>query len=182
MGEKYSTMKMKETKSNPEVSEMILKNGVTGFYSDEPVSRENEVDGKEFKAICYSLERNMHAKLIEFNEPGITPNFYHAKFDYQRKEVHVLLNNAYPFVAFASKVEYFAISFIDLPAFADCLTKKNPHYRVLKTEELEESVSIDTRTHAIRNENNLNKQELEQLFYWRNSVNTVGNVIYNYWD
>ncbi|MEH7180105.1 hypothetical protein [Neobacillus vireti] len=94
--------------------------------------------------------------------------------------MYILLNAAYPFFAFASKVEYMTIEFMDHQELANEIIALNKDYRVLTTSELHEPIQPDGRKYLLRNENTLNKDEIQNILYWK--PQTVGEVIYNYWD
>lgn len=90
-----------------------------------------------------------------------------------------MLNSSYPFVAFASSVQYFDIEFVDhsLSSVVDALSNE---FRVLSANSLNQRLVLDERTHNVLNKNYLNKAELNQIFHWK--PKTVGDVIFNFWD
>ncbi|MCE4093293.1 hypothetical protein [Priestia megaterium] len=79
----------------------------------------------------------------------------------------------------ASTVEFQHINFIDDPALSKDFM---PLYKVLSKEELNEPLDIRNSKGkvSLENKNNLNSSELEQIFYWK--PNTVGEVMFNFWD
>lgn len=97
----------------------------------------------------------------------------------ENRRTFILLNSSYPFVAFASSVQYFDIAFADdsLSSVIDALSSG---FKVLTVSTLSERLVIDKKTHALLSENNLNKAELDQILYWK--PKTVGDVIFNFWD
>ena len=76
-------------------------------------------------------------------------------------------NAYYPWIAFAKNLDFTRIEFIESP-FDIIYTNVN----VLTLPELEQS------WHDIVGE--LSKAELEQIKYWK--PNTVGDIIFNFWD
>ncbi len=101
-------------------------------------------------------------------EDGITGFFQQET----KTSIFVLANARYPYLAFASLLEYEKIEFIN-PSF----NLKLPHffeYTILSKEELHMQYS-DKRV-----ENHLNKTEIKQVLYW--NPTTVGEVIFNFWD
>ncbi|MBQ4870072.1 hypothetical protein IHQ11_26860 [Priestia megaterium] len=95
------------------------------------------------------------------------------------REIYVLLNAYYPFLAFASTVEFQHINFINDPMLSKDFI---PFYKVLSKEELHEPLDIRNSRGkvSLENENDLNSSELEQIDYWK--PNTVGEVMFNFWD
>ncbi len=90
-----------------------------------------------------------------------------------------MLNSSYPFVAFASSVQYFDIEFVDhsLSSVVDALSNG---FRVLSANALYQRLILDERTHKVLNKNSFNKAELNQIFHWK--PKTVGDVIFNFWN
>lgn len=157
---------------------MHFPNGVTGFYSSID-NKPNEIDENHFKSICFDLVRRNKGKLLKIDEENLTNNFLKVKVDMFNREIYVLLNAYYPFLALAATVEFQHISFIDDLVLSMYLM---PFYKVLSKEELNEPLDIRNSKGkvSLENKNNLNGSELEQIFYWK--PNTVGEVIFNFWD
>lgn len=91
----------------------------------------------------------------------------------------ILLNYVYPFIAFASSVDYGYIKFVDNELL---LNGFSPYYRVLRSNELNESLIIKENKGSIvvENKNELNDAELNNIKYWKSK--TVGDIVFNYWD
>jgi len=157
---------------------MHFPNGVTGFYSSID-NKPNEIDENHFKSICFDLVRRNKGKLLKIDEGNLTNNFLKVKVDMFNREIYVLLNAYYPFLALAATVEFQHISFIDDLVLSMYLM---PFYKVLSKEELNEPLDIRNSKGkvSLENKNNLNSSELEQIFYWK--PNTVGEVIFKFWD
>jgi hypothetical protein len=157
------------------VVEVLLLDGISGFLiNDLP-----EVDSSQFKKLCYSLANYIHGKLLSFEEPHVSQNFYKAELDLNDESIFILLNSSYPIVAFASSVEYFNIKFVDhsLSSVVDAFSYG---FRVATAKELNECLAIDERTLTVLNENSLNKSEMRQIFYWK--PKSVGEIVFNFWD
>jgi hypothetical protein len=157
---------------------MNLPNGVTGFYSSIN-NKPNEIDENDFKNICFNLVRKNQGRILKIGEGNLASNFLKIKVDIFNQESYVLLNAYYPFLAFASTVEFQDINFIDDPVLSKDFM---PFYKVLSKEELNEPLDIRKSRGkvSLENKNNLNSSELEQLFYWK--PKTVGEVMFNFWD
>lgn len=157
---------------------MNLPNGVTGFYSSID-NKPNDIDENHFKNICFNLVRKNHGKILKTDEANLATNFLKLKVDIFNREIYVLLNAHYPFLAFASTFEFQHINFID-----DLVLSKDfmPFYKVLSKEELNEPLDIRKSKGevSLENKNKLNSSELEQIFYWK--PKTVGEVMFNFWD
>lgn len=156
---------------------MKLPNGITGFYENhfEPPM----IDDKQFKLLCFNLIKSNGGRVLEFKEPKENTNFFDVEVNDFNKHFHILLNAHYPLLAFASVVSYGKIDFFDEPHLNKELS---PFYIVLRKEELNESIIInsDSKKFTIQNENELNSAELKQLAYWK--PERIGDVIFNHWD
>lgn len=107
-------------------------------------------------------------------------NFYEIVFSLHKKRLHALFNYQYPMVAFATKVAYFQVEFIDEQELTAIFQMYD--YRVLRVNELNTPLEIKKKGSKIRleNENDLSDFELEQIQYWE--AKTIGEVVFNYWD
>lgn len=126
-------------------------------------------DSHHFKELCFMLMMQCGGKVLGFKEPQIATNFFDVEVSLFQKQLHILLNENYPFLAFASHVEYFYIHFCEEPELNKLFS---PYYRVLGTKEL--SAPLDLK------ENELDPSELQQIAYWKPV--TLGEVIFNFWD
>lgn len=151
------------------VGRLKLPYGVTGFY-DLADHKPPMTDGKQFKQIGYDLIIRNGGTVLNFFEPGTATNFYHLEATIFHKHLHILLNSHYPLLAFASNVDHGKITFLNHPE----LNKQfSQYYIVMDSTELNEPL-------LLKNENELNRGELEQIFYWK--PETKGEVIFNFWD
>ncbi|MEH6940370.1 hypothetical protein [Bacillus sp. JJ722] len=157
---------------------MILPNGVTGFF-DSVDTPQTKVNGKQFKQICITIAIHNGGKIIAFKEPEYPMNFYSVYVEFFNKQFHILLNEYYPNLAFASIVEFGNIEFIDIPIL---YKQFNPFYKVLNTSELNNPVTLinSSKKSIIQNNNELNSTELKEIVFWK--LKTVGEIIFNYWD
>lgn len=156
---------------------MKLPNGITGFYNSEN-NKPPKVDGKQFKQVCATIVNRSGGKMLEFKEPQFPMNFFVTEVKVFNKQFHILLNEHFPYLAFASVVEFGRINFIDVPE----LIQFSSLYKVLRVRELNEPLVLkpDSKKGILQNDNNLNSAELEQIAYWE--PKRIGEVIFNYWD
>ncbi|MDQ2087898.1 hypothetical protein RBH29_15815 [Herbivorax sp. ANBcel31] len=150
---------------------MKLPNGIAGFFSsetNEPLS----VDGKQFKQLCYHIAIHNEGKVIDFNEPKYPRKFYYAQVEILGEQFYILLNGHHPYIAFSSSIGFGNIKFIDKPFISEQFSL---FYKVLGLADLH--VSVDEN---LIKKTELNIAELEQLAYWK--PETVGQIIFNYWD
>ncbi|WP_173193234.1 hypothetical protein [Paenibacillus alginolyticus] len=153
----------------------MLPNGISGFHiNDLPYA-----NSLQFKRLCDTLANYNNGKVLSFEEPHVAQNFYKAELDFKGKSIFVLLNTSYPFIAFASSVEYFKIKFVD-HSLSNVINAFGNGLRILLADELNERLQLDEKTRTVKNENCLNNQELDQIFYWKPEI--VGDVIFNFWD
>ncbi|MEI5906647.1 hypothetical protein WAK64_06200 [Bacillus spongiae] len=150
---------------------MKLSNGVTGFYNSE-VNTLPQVDGKQFKQLCFDVISRNNGKVVDFITPQYPTNFYYAHVEIEDNQFYILLNEHFPYLAFASIVEFGNIKFINKPVLYE---KFSSLYRVIGTGELNAPLTQD-----LLKQTELNSVELEQISYWR--PETVGQIIFNYWD
>ncbi|WP_068604431.1 hypothetical protein [Paenibacillus swuensis] len=151
---------------------LILSSGITGFLP-APSVKENT-----FKQLCYSI---FDSRVIDYigSDPG--KNFYECIVKDKVRNIHILLNGQYPFIALTStreiNVHYFP--FIDEPEIAKPFKQ---YYKLLTPNQLNEPLRYTQQGEQIIviNENTLHQNELIQLVYWE--PKTVGDVVFNYWD
>ena len=157
---------------------MYLLSGVTGF-SDETGNPAPPVDGKQFKKICFALVTDNGGEVLSFEEPKVATNFYKVNVKIFDVHFYILLSSSYPFIAFASSVEYGSIRFVDNQHLARMFIS---FYSVLTSVELNETVLFKkVRGKVIlSNDNSLSDAELLELFYWK--PREIGDVIFNFWD
>ena len=153
---------------------MILLNGVSGFNGPDQVT-----DGEYFKKICYSLIHRLNGNVLSFSEPKVARHYYEVKVKVFEENLSILLNYIYPFIAFASSVDHGYIKFVDNELL---LNGFSPYYRVLRSNELNESLVIKENKGRliVENKNELNDAELNNIKYWKSK--TVGDIVFNYWD
>lgn len=144
--------------------------GITGFhFATEPSPP--EVNVNQFKQICYGVALRNKGRVIDIQKPR-DANYYCAEMQLFDKTFFILLNCHYPYVAFASTVEYGDISFIEPPT----LEKEfSSIYYVLKSKEL--NAPFDE---SLVENSELNEAELDQISYWK--PETIGEIIFNQWD
>jgi hypothetical protein len=156
---------------------MKLPNGITGFY--EKHNEPPMVDDKQFKQLCFNLIKNNGGRILEFNEPKENTNFFDVEVCIFNKHFHILLNAHYPIIAFASIVTFGEIDYLDEPQLN---IEFSPFYTVLRKEELNESIIINTESkkYTLQIDNEMNSAELKQIAYWK--PERIGDVIFNHWD
>lgn len=151
---------------------MVLEDGITGFFQQAVKSCVYMELKKSFQQFCYELANINHGKVFYIEDSLNSKNFYFAKLELYFTKIFVLANARYPYLAFASLLEYEKIEFINksldwkLPLFLK--------YTILNVEEL----NIKYCDKEV--ENHLNNAEIKQVLYWKPT--TVGEVIFNFWD
>jgi len=150
---------------------MKLPNGVTGFY-DSKLNKPPQVDGEQFKQLCFDFASRNRGKVMDFVTPQYPTNFYYAQVEMLGNLFFILLNEHYPYLAFASVVEFENIHFIDRPVLNEPFSS---FYQVIGTGELHVPLN-----QGLIKKTELNRAELEQIAHWK--PETVGQIIYNYWD
>lgn len=142
-----------------------LPKGITGFVDN----MEEKIDGQQFQKICYEVMREAKGDVLKCDGPLYPHNFFIVHIRLKGELFYILLNEYYPYIAFANKWEEIVIEFTDLPA----LTKGfGEYYTVLTKKELE--LRFFNKGH------DLEKVELKQVAYWQ--PRSIGEVIFNCWD
>lgn len=157
---------------------MLLLNGVTGL-TDGSDGNYQQQDVKQFKNLCFSLVIPNDGKILNFTEPQIDTNFFKVEVEIFGRQRYILLNESYPFLAFASNVGYFNIDFVYESRLAELF---RPFYCVVEAIELNEPLKIKfgPKNKILENDNELSRLELEQIAYWKPTK--IGEVIFNHWD
>jgi len=157
---------------------MILPNGVTGFYSLDN-EKPPTVDRKRFMQQCFSALQNLGGELLRFNDPYCQGNLIDVEVKLAGKKLHVLLNKHYPYVAFASNVEYGSVTFVADFALSE---QFSPIYRVLSCRGLNEPVllTMGSKRCLLQNKNELNQAVLKQVADWK--PGTIGAIVFNQLD
>lgn len=150
---------------------MKLPNGVTGFY-DSKINIPPQVDGEQFKQLCFDFTSRNSGKVMDFITPQYSSNFYYAHVEVVGNQFYILLNEHYPYLAFASVVECENIKFINSPVLYESFVS---FYQVVGKDEL----NIHLNENALK-QTELNSAEWEQVAYWK--PETIGQIIFNYWD
>lgn len=145
----------------------MLPECITGFsYGDcsAPGS-----DWKTFKGICFDFARNNGGTCLFILGDQITPNYHQANITIDERTIYVLLSRSYPVIGISS-FEPFVYEFIDVPE----MTRLFPsEYLVPTASELNERFDMSRQSF-------LNDAERGEIEYWE--PETIGNVIFHYWD
>jgi len=149
-----------------------LPAGATGFGpSKQPRGRE---DAREFLAACHAAARQTGATVTASQQAVVTPDFDVVLLAYERERVAALRHTLLNIVAFAQSLgDHVAppLAFTDRPGLAQILGEIG--YQVLPAVELRQpTTSADL--------SNLTAHEHEQIKYWK--PETVGELLFNYWD
>src|SRR5690625_334411 len=148
---------------------MKLPNGITGF-SNSKINIPPQIDSRQFKQLCNDFASHNSGKVIDFITPQYHSSFYYAQVVLKNR-FYILLNKHYPYLAFASVVEFGNIIFIERPVFNEQFAS---FYLVIGADEL----NIPLHQNLIKN-SELNSVEMEQIDYWK--PETLGQIIFNYW-
>lgn len=157
---------------------MELQRGVTGIQGrNEPSPLPPTSDLKAFRSHCYLAARTVGSNLGGIEDPyeaGRICNYAIARFEFSDAAVAVLLNVAYPILAFAKcpKEGQIVFEYIDSPKLAEVFRTLG-EYSVATSEELNRPLVRGMC-------NDLAPWEQKRVRYFR--PKRVGDVIFNYWD
>lgn len=153
---------------------MYLQRGITGLrhIDDDPLPF---CDLGEFRSICFEIAREVGYSVVRASEKSGIANFATVVFDSTDPFIAVLLNHHYPILGFAkaetdeSSAE---LNFIDSDVLAAAF-KDREKYEILSEHQLKQPISDDDYLQ-------LGIAERDQLKYWK--PQSIGEVIFNYWD
>ena len=111
-------------------------------------------------------------KITDVSLSGYPGNFHSAEVVIGSERLFILLNAHYPYLAFASEIEYGSITFVDKPELEQLFSA---FYRVLNTDELNAAYTGQPDSSC-----QLSSADIEQLAYWK--PETIGEIIFNRWD
>lgn len=159
---------------------MILKRGVTGFTTDDLSLERDWVDHTaEFKKYCYAYVQQLNGSIMAFYEPDIDLGYAHAHVKIEGEELYIFHNNRYDYLAFTSNCDIRGLNFTDHKSLGTLFDNR---YTVLTASQLAEPLVYQTKASGIvlMNEHELNDVELRFMNHFRSQ--TVGDLVFNYWD
>lgn len=148
---------------------MELPNGITGIF-DSLVNRPPEMNGSEFKKLCKDAALRKNGYLIDFIPPYFRSNYYNAYIEASGEKFYVLMNQHYPLIAFASRVELGELEFTNPPV--SILDQFEPYYFILTTDILETPLTDEMILGS-----GLNQSEKNALR--KHGVCTYGRTVFN---
>ena len=159
---------------------MILKKGVTGFTGGD-LSLECDWEARivEFKRYCYAFVQQLKGEILEWYEQDVDVNYAHAHIKINENELYIFYNNMYDYIAFTNNRLITNLHFIDHHLLK---TLFETRYEVLSAAQLAEPLVRQSKGsgNILLNENDLNEVELYYMDYF--PAQTVGDLVFNYWD
>ncbi|UTT41991.1 hypothetical protein [Exiguobacterium aurantiacum] len=122
-----------------------------------------------FKTICFDYARLEGGTCSIILGDSVTPNYHQATITVHGRNIYVLLSRNYPVIGI-SKLEPFQYEYIDVPELTDLFPDP---YQIPSAAELNERFDLSLQPF-------LNKAERGEIEYWE--PETIGNVIFHYWD
>ncbi len=153
---------------------MKLVEGIAGFYDASEQDGLPHVSVEIFKKEIVGALAPLAYRLIEIEEAGVTPNFHLALFEQEGRRLVVVCNSIYPYIALANEPEKSKcqLNFLTNESIEDAIGTYT-NFEVIPSTSLCEQLTSENLSY-------LNKAEQSQVNYWR--PNTVGEVIFNWWD
>ena len=152
----------------------VLPRGITGFTNRNDPPLPVCIEKRQFSTDCYQVARQCNAAVRTIAEPLGVENFRTTEFAIGDKNILTLLNIHFPYLAMA-QVRHdgdLTLNFIDVPALASEF-RAIDRYQVLTADNLAQPITESMV-------GNLSKTELHEMRYW--NPQTIGEVIFNYWD
>lgn len=159
---------------------MILKKGVTGFAGgDLSLERDWEARILVFKQSCFVFVQQLKSEILEWYEPDVDVNYAHAHIKFHENELYIFHNSMYDYIAFSNNRLITGLHFIDHPLLK---TLFETRYEVLSAAQLAEPLVRQSKGsgNILLNENDLNEVELYYMDYF--PAQTIGDLVFNYWD
>ena len=159
---------------------MILKKGVTGYTGgDLSLGRDWEARIIEFKRYCYTFVQQLKGEILEWYEPDVDVSYVHAHIKIKEKELYIFHHNMYDYIAFTNNRLITDLHFIDHSLLKALFETR---YEVLTVAQLGEPLLRQSKGNGniLLNENDLNDVELYYMDYF--PAQTVGDLVFNYWD
>ena len=160
---------------------MILKKGVTAFTAGD-LSFNRDSKGLKVEShtiMLFSIIQQLNGEVLAWYEPDIMIQYAHAHVKIDEKEFYIFYNTMYDYIAFTNNRLITGLEFIDCAALAPLFKAR---YKVLTVAQLEEPLLRKKKSdgHILLNENTLNDVELYYMDYY--PAQTVGDLVFNYWD
>ncbi|KOS68581.1 hypothetical protein AEA09_08475 [Lysinibacillus contaminans] len=145
---------------------MRLTKGISGFDSEHLI----EQDMQSFQSMVYHLVTSEpRAKALQFGDDP--SNVYmRAMIQLDEEQFTILHHRLMPYVAFAEKEENLILNFLTKSK----LHKYFPMRKCLEAAVLDTSLEQDKHLHSL--------SEMEWKYVKRFRSETVGEVMFNYWD
>ena len=153
---------------------MKLPTGITGFWRPGRDPIPPSVPVHDFKAACYEFARTHHGTITDFSgTPRIPRTYYYAKLNWDRKDWFILCNTHYPYVALAPSLpDDGRVTFIDNEVFSGFF-REHTAFDPLPG-------NVLNRTPKTEDLSDLSKAEHGEIKHWE--PNTIGSIIFNFWD
>lgn len=159
---------------------MILKRGVTGYTAGDVLfERDWDVLKSTFKKASYAAVQAVGGHVVEWFEPDVVNPYPHMKFQLNGEQLYIFYNQMYDYIAFSTTNDLTDLRFVEsLTLAADF----HHPYEVLTVAQLQEPLRKQKKGdgHILLNANDLNDVELYYMDYF--SAQTVGDLVFNYWD
>lgn len=159
---------------------MILKRGVTGYTAgDLSYERDWEALIAAFKKASFTAVQAAGGRIIEWFEPDVMIQYPHMHIQVNEQKLYIFYNGMYDYVAFSSTKVLTDLQFVDEPLLAAVFLSP---YEVLTAEQLQEPLRKQKKGdgHILLNTNDLNEVELYYMDYF--PAQTVGDLVFNFWD
>ena len=159
---------------------MILKRGVTYFTAgDLSLERDFEASKVQFKKASFAAVQVVGGHVHEWFEPDVANQYPHLHVQLNGEQLYIFHNQMYDYIAFSTTKDLTDLRFIDMPSLAAAFHQP---YEVLTVAQLQEPLRKQRKGdgHILLNDNELNDVELYYMDYF--PTQTVGDLVFNYWD
>lgn len=118
-------------------------------------------------------------RVMEWFEPDVMISYPHVHVQVNDQQLYIFYNQMYDYIAFSMTKDLTDLRFIDVPSLSAAF---HHSYEVLTVAQLQEPLRKQKKGdgHILLNENDLNDVELYYIDYF--PTQTVGDLVFNYWD
>ena len=132
---------------------------------------------REITAAIHALARACEWEIDGFHWNTYPMSFHWAEARQGERKFGLLIHGVSPFAALSSALPgYFNLVFFDDPAFAEAARRVHAPFAVLRASELTRPLTDADRAFVAQ----VSAQHERDLKYWK--PDTVGDVIFNWWD
>ncbi|MFO1018197.1 MAG: hypothetical protein U1E03_11405 [Hyphomonadaceae bacterium] len=132
---------------------------------------------QEITGAVYNVARACGWEVLGFHWDKYPMSFHWVDLKQGERRFALLIHESSPFVALTSAIpDYFNLAFMDDAAFVSAVERVGAPFRSLPASDLRQPLTDEDREYV----RSISDQHERDLKYWK--PETVGDVIFNWWD